>query len=146
MPIVKMPNKQPTPQEEIFCQFYILTVDAIASAYHAGFGNNIKSEKTLDELTFKERRSLSAFACRALKRPIIAARISELARIHAEKYACATLDEILQYLTSCIRKSKDNMNNINLMNSAIKAVEVLIKRYPEFSSYGDNIRYEFKRG
>lgn len=126
-----------TPQEEIFVQYYLLTGNVIESAYHSHM-LDMKVYKKLDEIIPKDLKLLSAAGMRALKKDKVRERISELAREHAEKNACANLTEIMAYLTAIIRKSKENeYKNNYLVNSAIKACETLIKRYPDFENSGD---------
>lgn len=134
-----------TPQEEIFCQNYVLSVDASLSAYHAGMFNNIKLEKEFDNLDLKELKGLSRAGNAALKKDKVKDRISELAAIEAEKNSIASLQEILEYLTLVLRKSKQNFKNVMLVNAAIKSCESLIKRYPEFAENKKDDKYIFKR-
>lgn len=135
-----------TPQEEIFCQHYVITVDSTYSAYQSGMSNSIKLDVEYENLTLKQRKSLSRLGNIALKKDIVKQRISEIARIEAEKNSCATLEEILSYLTIIIRRSKNKLDNIMLINSAIKAIETLIKRYPDFAEGEKEQKYYFKRG
>jgi hypothetical protein len=145
-----------SPQEEIFCQHYIISIDAIYSAYHAGMYSNIKDDIEYENLTSKQRSTLSKAGTRCLDKNHVKERISEIARKEAEKNNICTLEEILNYLTVCIRKSKSNIRdaennklksiNINLMKMAINAVDILIKRYPDFNLGEKDEKKVFKRG
>ncbi len=136
-----------TPQEEIFIQYYLITGNRQISAYNAHFAQ-LKEEKPFEELTAKEKNTLSTAATRCLNRDKVKERISQLAREEAEKNSCATLEEILAYLTTVVRKSKENeFRNIGLVNMAITAINTLIKRYPNFEgSAGADEKIVFKRG
>lgn len=144
-----------TPQEEIFCQNYVISLDTVRSAYISGMHRNIKEDVVFDKLTSRQRGTLSKAGNRALEKKEVKARISEIAAIEAEKNNCASLDEILNYLTICIRKSKDqikeadrNHSKINtyLIKAAIEAINVLIKRYPDFADGEKKEPLHFSRG
>lgn len=135
-----------TPQEEIFCQHYVISINTVFSAYHSGMCSSIKDDVKFDDITIKERGALQKAGNRALNKNTVKKRISEIATIEATKNSCATLDEILSYLTICIRQSKDNIKNTLYMNSALKAIDVLIKRYPDFHESSKTESMHFRRG
>jgi hypothetical protein len=136
-----------TSQEEIFCQYFLQTGSAIDSAYHAGMLAGLKNEKIIDDLTLQERKNMNKMGQSCLKKVKVKKRISQLAEEHAKKYAVSGLDELLQYLTTVVRHSKSNLNNVPLANAAIRAIETMIKRYPEFanSKNYENDKYTFSR-
>lgn len=136
-----------TAQEEIFCQYFLQTGSATDSAYWSGMLSNVKAEKPLIELTKQQYKDLNKMGNVALKKERVKKRISQLAEEHAKKYAIAGLDELLQYLSTVIRNSRENLNNVPLANAAIRAIETMIKRYPEFanSKNYDNEKYVFSR-
>jgi meiotically up-regulated gene 157 (Mug157) protein len=146
-----------TPQEEIFCQNYVTSVDTIFSAYHAGMASNIKFDVKFEDLNQRQRSTLSKAGCRALDKQHVKKRISEISRIESEKNACMSLQEILNYLSTVVRKSKnnisnaeyqknDNIINTDLIKGAINAISVLIKRYPDFADGEQREDIVFKRG
>lgn len=136
-----------TAQEEIFIQYFLVSGNVSESAYHANM-LNIKDEFVeYKDVTTKRIKELHTTGNRCLKKDKVKERISILAQEAAERNSCATLDEILAYLTTIIRKSKENFNNTNLINSAISAINTLIKRYPNFEgSAGAEEKIIFKRG
>lgn len=136
-----------TAQEEIFCQYFLETGIVTASAFHAGMLGQIKNDKSLDELTKQEYKDLNKMGNTALKRERVKKRVSELASERAKKYAVAGLDELLQYLSTVVRQSRENLNNVPLANAAIRAIETMIKRYPEFASSQnyENEKFVFSR-
>lgn len=143
------------PQEEIFCQNYVISVDASIAAYHSGMCQNIKDEIPFDKLNSRQRNTLSQAGSRALRKKEIKARISEIAAIEAEKNNSASLEEILNYLTLCVRKSRRNFQdveekgeklNTGLVKAAIDSINVLIKRYPDFADGEKKEPVIFKRG
>lgn len=136
-----------TAQEEIFCQYFLQTGSATDSAYWSGMLLNLKAEKNIDELTNQEYKDLNKMGKAALKKDRVKKRISQLAEEKARKYSIAGLDELLQYLTTVIRNSRENLNNVPLANAAIRAIETMIKRYPEFanSKKYDDEKYVFSR-
>lgn len=135
-----------TPQEEIFCQYYVTSVDAAYAAYHANY-NNKKNDIEFKDMNIKDIATLSTFGNKVLKKPNIKKRISEITRIEVEKNNTCTLDEILEYLTICIRKSKWNLKDQNLMKNALKAAELFIKRFPDFEeSKTEKDSMKFSRG
>jgi len=136
-----------TAQEEIFCQWYSQTVDNVLSAYNAGFVNLIKNSIPLDELTTRHRKNLSEAGNRALKKKEIKLRISQLTGDYAKKHKKAQLEEILSFLTSVMRKSKnEGLDNIFSIREALKAIEILIKHYPDFEKgAGTEDKYTFSR-
>jgi phage terminase small subunit len=123
-----------TAQEEIFCQYFLQTALVTESAYHAGMLGQIKNDKPMSELTKQQCKDLNKMGNVALKRERVKKRISSLAEEQAKKYAVAGLDELLQYLSTVVRQSRENLNNVPLANAAIRAIETMIKRYPEFAS------------
>jgi predicted ArsR family transcriptional regulator len=136
------------PQEEIFCQYYLQTGSAGRSAFFSCMCNNIKENiKSYDDLTLRQQKDLSTMGNKALKKPAVRKRISQMAEAAAKAYSICGLDELLQYLTMVVRESKENIRNVPLANSAIKAIEMLLKRYPEFGSKGNNEaeKYNFSR-
>lgn len=135
-----------TPQEEIFCQYYLLTCNLTESAYHAHM-LDLKNKVEYDKLDLKQQKNLNTMARRAIEKNKVKERISFLAKEAAEKNSCASLEEIMGFLTTIIRKSKENgYKNIMLLNSAIKAVETLIKRYPNFEGSAQQEKIVFNRG
>ncbi|RPJ79825.1 MAG: hypothetical protein EHM20_00100 [Alphaproteobacteria bacterium] len=137
-----------TAQEEIFCQFYLQTVSAGRSAFYAGFLNNIKENvDSYDDLKLRQQKDLSTMGNKTLKKPAVKRRISELAEEKTKEYKCAELDELLLYLTTVIRKSKENFQNVTMINSALRAIELMLKRYPEFQKGVNNEaeKYNFSR-
>lgn len=136
-----------TAQEEIFCQYFLQTGSATDSAYWSGMLLNLKAEKSIEDLTAQEYKDLNKMGKTALKKANVKKRISQLAEEHAKKYAIAGLDELLQYLSTVVRNSRENLNNVPLANAAIRAIETMIKRYPEFASSKnyDNEKYVFSR-
>lgn len=136
-----------TAQEEIFCQYFLQTGSATDSAYWSGMLLNIKAEKSIDSLTTQEYKDLNKMGKAALKKEKVKKRISQLAEEHAKKYAIAGLDELLQYLSTVVRNSKENLNNVPLASVAIRAIETMIKRYPEFASSQnyENEKFVFSR-
>lgn len=123
-----------TAQEEIYCQYYVNTVDNVFSAYNAGFYNSIKNTKKYDELELKERKSLSNIGNKALKKHNVKARISQLAKIEAQKNRCASLEELLAYLTAIVRKpAEEQFCNVYQVQNSIKAIQILLQRYPNFA-------------
>lgn len=146
-----------TPQEEIFCQHYILVPDTIYAAYHAGYCRNLKDEVSFDNLSHKQRGTLSKAGCRILDKKNVKERISELAREQAEKTGCLSLDEILNYLSMVVRKSQANFQyaaergsstfiNSDLVKNAINSISLLIKRYPDFADEDRKEDIIFQRG
>lgn len=136
------------PQEEIFVQYYINTGSSPISAYWANMLDNIKGKKSYDELTLSDIKNLRKVGNLALKKPVVKERISQLVEKRAKENSISDLDELLRYLTTVIRQSKENLNNIPLINSAIRAIELLSKRYPEFQGKEDttkNEKYNFYR-
>lgn len=133
------------PQEEIFCNFYLETASPARSAYWAGMLNNIKEMADFDQLTARQIKDLSKMGNIALKKPIVKERISQMAAARAKKYSNSGLDELLQYLTTIMRTSKENLNNIQLMNAAIKAADLLLKRFPADSGQSEADKYNFSR-
>lgn len=143
-----------TPQEEIFCQNYVINLDTIKSAYMSGMHKNVKDKVEFDKLSVRQRSTLSKAGTRALEKKEVKLRISEIAAIEAERNNCASVDEILNYLTICVRKSKANIKdadngkckiNTDLIKAAINAISVLIKRYPDFAEEKKET-ITFKRG
>lgn len=146
-----------TPQEEIFCQNYVTSIDTVFSAYHAGMASNIKLDVKFEDLNSRQRGTLSKAGCRAMEKNHIKQRISEISRIESEKNACISLQEILNYLSMVVRKSKNNIDraekgrtdaiiNTDLIKGAINAITVLIKRYPDFADGEQKEDIVFKRG
>ena len=136
-----------TSQEEIFCQYYLQTGSATDSAYHSGMLAGLKNEKTIEDMTQQERKDMNKMGQNCLKKIKIKKRISQLADEAAKKYSISGLDELLRYLSSVVRHSKTNLNNVPLANAAIRAIETMIKRYPEFASSKnyDDEKYTFSR-
>jgi len=124
------------PQEEIFIQYYLQTGIVIDSAYHAGMLAGLKNDKLIDDMTQQERKDMSKMGQNCLKKAKVKKRISQLAEENAKKYAVSGLDELLQYLTTVVRHSKTNLNNVPLANAAIRAIETMIKRIVKIMKIG----------
>lgn len=134
------------PQEEIFCQYYLQTASAGRSAYFACMCNNVKEKGEFDSLTLRQQKDLSTMGNKALKKPAVKKRISQMAEQAAKEYSISGLDELLQYLTTIMRHSKENLNNVPLASAAIKSIELLLKRYPEFNKTNNEAeKYNFSR-
>ena len=143
-------------QDEIFCQNYVISIDASFSAYSSGLCQNIKPDEIkYNDLTTRQRNTLCKAGSRLLHRKEIKLRISEISRLEAEYNNSASLEEILNYLTLCVRKSKSNIRdseesnakiNTSLIRSAIEAINVLIKRYPDFAEGEKKEPIVFNRG
>lgn len=133
-------------QEEIFCQNYVISVDAAYAAFHAKYSIDDLPDR-FDDLNISQVAKLGIVGNSVLEKKHIKQRISEISRIEAEEHSCCTLGEILNYLSICIRKSKWDIDNIKLMQNAIKATETLIKRYPDFAEgQGEKDKLHFSRG
>lgn len=138
-----------SPKSEIFCQYYVRTINGVYAAFKA----KMSTIKYIDGLEYenlndRQRRCLSKCATAELKKPDVKERISEIARIEAEKNTQASLNEILEYYSLCLRKSKNNIIegylDTNLMFAGIKAAEQLQKRYDSGVELDDKII--FNRG
>jgi len=126
-------NDKLTQQEEIFCQWYYRTIDTVLSAYKAGMMDFFKDEIEFSKLDKKQRKKLSSNASYTLKKQHVRERISFLAGQEAEKSKKASLEECLAFVTSIMRKAKnENLSNIFTIREAIKAVEILLKHFPDY--------------
>ncbi|OGS41359.1 MAG: hypothetical protein A3K77_06290 [Euryarchaeota archaeon RBG_13_31_8] len=136
------------PREEIFIQYYLLNGNIAESAFHSHFLDLKNEYGEIDKLPNTRYKDLHKAGTNCLKKEKVKARISQLAAEQAQKESCASLTEIMAYLTTIIRKSKENeYKNIMLVNSAIKAVETLIKRYPNFEGSAEQKEsISFSRG
>ena len=136
-----------TAQEEIFIQHYLISVNRAEAAYNSGFCDILNEYNSFEQVPSKQIKYLEQAAARCLKKEEVRNRISLLAKEHAEKNGSADLTEIMSYLTSVIRMSKQNeFKNIMLVNAAIKAIETLIKRYPNFENSEKQDAIIFDRG
>lgn len=135
-------------KDEIFCQYYVITLNRIFAAYKAKLSKLKNYEKDFDKLGDHERRALSKCASELMKKNDVKERISEIARIEAEKNSQASLIEVLEYYTLCMRRSKEDLKNkivdTNLMFAGLKAADQLLKRYDTGQEMEDKIL--FKRG
>lgn len=137
--------KNISPQEEIFCQFYVVSIDPILSGFHANFLDLKAEKKEFDNLDSDDIKAIEKISDKALKMPNIKARISEISKYEAEKHSTAGLKEVLIFLTDVIRTSRQRKRDMVLLDKALKACDMLLKRFPDNESANKDL-LKFSRG
>lgn len=122
-----------TSQEFMFANAYVKCCNLVYSAFIAGC-SGFKEKKEFIDLTKKEINQLQVRSSQLMKSQRVIDYIADLCQKEAEAGKVAELREILETLTAIIRRVKKEPKNAKVANTAIKAMELLVKYYPEFES------------
>ena len=120
-------------QEFMFANAYVKCTNTVYSAYVAGcYG--YKEEKEFINLDKKELHKLRVRGNQLAKKQKVREYLADLCQKEAEEGKIAELKEILQTLTEIIRRTRKEPKSVKVANTAIKAMELLVKYYPEFEN------------
>lgn len=136
-----------TPQELLFSKYYAETASKSIAAYEAGYCNKLKNKVKYEKLKQNQITNLKRAATRALKKEIIRDKIQELSTVNINDRSIAKYDEVFQLLSIIVRKTMDNLSNINTvkMSDTLKAIEIFFKWHPSLN-IGKDKKIEFYLG
>ena len=119
-----------TPQNEVFCKFFLRLFNASISAYEAGYFG-FKEKSSYEKLKKTEKTKLTKKGNELLEDKKIKKRISELAEKEAVNKNILSLDDTLEYLSLVIKEAKKKVKSSFYTNCGLRAAEQLIKYYQD---------------
>jgi hypothetical protein len=118
-------------QEEIFCKFFIHTLDVSISAYEAGYFKLKESELKYPDLKSTDKAKLTRKGNELIKEKRIKKRISEMTEQEAVNKNILSLDDTLEYLSLVIKEAKKKLKSSFYTNCGLRAAEIIIRHHKE---------------
>lgn len=119
--------------QQSFLKYYLSTSNGTYSAYMAGV-SKINQFFKYEDLTYKQKQILSRRATLFLRNAKIKKELKANIESLGKVSRIADLNEVLETLTLIIRRVKQEPKNSECHKTAIRAMELLVRHYPDFDN------------